>query len=119
MRHGPATRPPGRSVMTRRALATTPGMLRPQTFSRNRSAGSGPTLGASATCTEMSGIGAGIGSAPTLGRRSPTRSERGAFVNLAWLLRSAYDPKTRLVAAPDLRDRIVHTALLKEIDPTY
>jgi hypothetical protein len=34
-------------------------------------------------------------------------------------LQVIHDPKIRLVAAPPIRDRILHTALLAEIGPTY
>ncbi len=34
-------------------------------------------------------------------------------------LRVIHDPKTRLIAAPHLRDRVVHRALLAEIGPAY
>ncbi len=37
----------------------------------------------------------------------------------AWRLRVIRDPKTRLIAAPSIRDRIVHRALLDEIGPHY
>ena len=36
-----------------------------------------------------------------------------------WRLRVIHDPKTRLIAAPSIRDRIVHRALLDEIGPHY
>lgn len=36
-----------------------------------------------------------------------------------WRLRVIHDPKTRLIAAPAIRDRIVHRALLDEIGPHY
>jgi RNA-directed DNA polymerase len=36
-----------------------------------------------------------------------------------WRLRVIHDPKTRLIAAPCIRDRIVHRALLDEIGPWY
>jgi hypothetical protein len=36
-----------------------------------------------------------------------------------WRLRVIRDPKTRLIAAPSIRDRIVHRALLDEIGPHY
>jgi RNA-directed DNA polymerase len=36
-----------------------------------------------------------------------------------WRLRVIRDPKTRLIAAPSIRDRIVHRALLDEIGPQY
>lgn len=43
----------------------------------------------------------------------------GSFHPGAYRLQVIYDPKKRLVAAPSLRDRIVQTALLTEIGPTY
>jgi RNA-directed DNA polymerase len=36
-----------------------------------------------------------------------------------WRLRVIHDPKVRLIAAPSIRDRIVHRALLDEIGPHY
>ncbi len=36
-----------------------------------------------------------------------------------WRLRVIRDPKTRLIAAPSIRDRVVHRALLDEIGPHY
>ncbi len=36
-----------------------------------------------------------------------------------WRLRVIHDPKTRLIAAPSIRDRVVHRALLDEIGPHY
>jgi retron-type reverse transcriptase len=36
-----------------------------------------------------------------------------------WRLRVVHDPKTRLIAAPSIRDRVVHRALLNEIGPYY
>ncbi len=36
-----------------------------------------------------------------------------------WRLRAIRDPKSRLIAAPSVRDRIVHRALLDEIGPYY
>lgn len=36
-----------------------------------------------------------------------------------WRLRLIHDPKTRLIAAPAVRDRLVHRALLDEIGPHY
>jgi RNA-directed DNA polymerase len=36
-----------------------------------------------------------------------------------WRLRIVHDPKTRLIAAPSIRDRVVHRALLDEIGPHY
>lgn len=36
-----------------------------------------------------------------------------------WRLRVIRDPKARLIAAPSIRDRIVHRALLDEIGPHY
>ena len=36
-----------------------------------------------------------------------------------WQLRVIHDPKTRLIAAPSIRDRIVHRALLNEIGGFY
>ncbi len=36
-----------------------------------------------------------------------------------WRLRIVHDPKTRLIAAPSIRDRVVHRALLDEIGPYY
>jgi RNA-directed DNA polymerase len=36
-----------------------------------------------------------------------------------WRLRVIHDPKTRLIAAPAVRDRVVHRALLDAIGPTY
>jgi retron-type reverse transcriptase len=43
----------------------------------------------------------------------------GSFQPGGYRLQVVHDPKTRLVAAPELRDRIVQTALLQEIGPTY
>jgi len=34
-------------------------------------------------------------------------------------LRVVHDPKTRLIAAPSIRDRVLHRALLDDIGPTY
>jgi RNA-directed DNA polymerase len=42
-----------------------------------------------------------------------------SYVPGSYRLQIVHDPKTRLVAAPQLRDRIVQTALLNEIGPTY
>jgi hypothetical protein len=36
-----------------------------------------------------------------------------------WQLRVIHDPKSRLIAAPSIRDRVVHRALLDEIGPYY
>ena len=36
-----------------------------------------------------------------------------------WRLRVVHDPKTRLIAAPSIRDRVVHRALIDEIGPYY
>ena len=36
-----------------------------------------------------------------------------------WRLRVIRDPKTRLIAAPSIRDRVVHRALLDEIGRHY
>lgn len=36
-----------------------------------------------------------------------------------WRLRLIRDPKTRLIAAPSIRDRVVHRALLDDIGPYY
>jgi hypothetical protein len=43
----------------------------------------------------------------------------GSFQPGRYRLQVIHDPKTRLVAAPRLQDRIVQTALLNEIGPTY
>lgn len=43
----------------------------------------------------------------------------GSYRPGPYRLQLIHDPKTRLVAAPALRDRIVQTALLTEIGPTY
>jgi hypothetical protein len=37
----------------------------------------------------------------------------------AWRLRIVHDPKPRLIAAPAVRDRIVHRALIDAIGPTF
>ncbi len=44
---------------------------------------------------------------------------RGRYRPEPWRLRVIHDPKTRLIAAPDIRDRVVHRALLDEIGPHY
>ncbi len=36
-----------------------------------------------------------------------------------WRMRVVHDPKTRLIAAPSIRDRVVHRALLNEIGSHY
>ncbi len=36
-----------------------------------------------------------------------------------WRLRVIHDPKTRLIAAPSIRDRVVHRALLNELGPHF
>lgn len=36
-----------------------------------------------------------------------------------WRLRVVHDPKTRLIAAPSIGDRVLHRALLNEIGPHY
>ena len=36
-----------------------------------------------------------------------------------WRLRVVYDPKVRLIAAPSIRDRVVHRALIDEIGPHF
>jgi hypothetical protein len=36
-----------------------------------------------------------------------------------WRLRVVHDPKTRLIAAPSIRDRVLHRALIDEIGPYY
>jgi hypothetical protein len=43
----------------------------------------------------------------------------GSFQPGRYRLQVVHDPKTRLVAAPQLRDRIVQTSLLNEIGPAY
>ncbi len=43
----------------------------------------------------------------------------GRFQPEPWRLRVVHDPKVRLIAAPSIRDRIVHRALLDEIGPHY
>jgi RNA-directed DNA polymerase len=43
----------------------------------------------------------------------------GAYRPAAWRLHRIADPKPRLIAAPAVRDRVVHHALLTEIGPTY
>lgn len=43
----------------------------------------------------------------------------GTYVPSPYRLQVIRDPKTRLVAAPAIRDRVVQTALLAEIAPTY
>ncbi len=43
----------------------------------------------------------------------------GRYRPASWRLRIIHDPKTRLIAAPSIRDRIVHRALLDEIGPHY
>jgi hypothetical protein len=37
----------------------------------------------------------------------------------SWRLHAICDPKTRLIAAPAVRDRVVHHAVLNEIGPVY
>jgi RNA-directed DNA polymerase len=36
-----------------------------------------------------------------------------------WRLHHIHDPKTRLIAAPAVRDRVVHHAVLAEIGPVF
>jgi hypothetical protein len=43
----------------------------------------------------------------------------GRYQASPWRLRAIEDPKLRLIAAPAVRDRVVHHALLAEIGPTY
>jgi len=43
----------------------------------------------------------------------------GAYRPSPWRLRIVHDPKTRLIAAPSIRDRVVHRALIDEIGPHY
>lgn len=43
----------------------------------------------------------------------------GRYQPEPWRLRVVRDPKVRLIAAPSIRDRIVHRALLDEIGPYY
>ena len=43
----------------------------------------------------------------------------GRYQASPWRLRAIEDPKLRLIAAPAVRDRVVHQALLAEIGPTY
>ncbi len=45
--------------------------------------------------------------------------KRGGYHPSPWRLRVIRDPKLRLIAAPAVRDRIVHHALLREIGPWY
>lgn len=52
-----------------------------------------------------------------LGLQRELRS--GAYRPSPWRLHSIRDPKPRLIAAPAVRDRVVHHALLAEIGPTY
>ena len=44
---------------------------------------------------------------------------QGQYACSPWSLRIIRDPKLRLIAAPTIRDRIVHRALLNEIGPHY
>jgi hypothetical protein len=44
---------------------------------------------------------------------------KGRYQPDPWRLRVVRDPKTRLIAAPSIRDRVVHRALLNEIGPHY
>jgi RNA-directed DNA polymerase len=43
----------------------------------------------------------------------------GTYRPSAWRLRVVQDPKTRLIAAPAVRDRVVHRSLLNEIGPHF
>jgi RNA-directed DNA polymerase len=43
----------------------------------------------------------------------------GAYNPSPWRLRLIRDPKPRLIAAPAVRDRVLHHALLSEIGPVY
>ncbi|MCI0666943.1 MAG: reverse transcriptase/maturase family protein [Methylococcaceae bacterium] len=43
----------------------------------------------------------------------------GCYRPKPWTLRVIHDPKTRLIAAPAIRDRIVHRALIDEIGEIY
>jgi len=43
----------------------------------------------------------------------------GRYQPEPWQLRVIRDPKTRLIAAPSIRDRIVHRALIDEMGPHY
>lgn len=45
--------------------------------------------------------------------------QSGAFQPSPWRLRVIRDPKVRLIAAPAIRDRVVHHALLAEIGPSF
>lgn len=45
--------------------------------------------------------------------------QQGCYHPKPHTLKVIHDPKTRLVAAPSLEDRIVQTALLNEISPSY
>lgn len=44
---------------------------------------------------------------------------RGGYAPSHWRLRFIRDPKPRLIAAPAVRDRVLHHALLSEIGPVY
>ncbi len=47
------------------------------------------------------------------------RLRDGSYRPDPWRSRVVHDPKTRLIAAPTVRDRIVHRALVDQIGPTF